>query len=241
MAAGVDAFVAKPFDVDLLVETLQRLCRPEETPALPAAPTPPAEAAPAGIDFARGLRLWGSAQAFVGALAKFIDAHGDAGARLETLSPADAAALVHKLRGAAAQLGITPVVLAAQALERDLPMPRDRQRALHQLQLALDEARRDVSGHVQAAAATAATQQPQDDPSAGPAPVGPAAEAWGRLLDALASDEAQRIESALTAAAPYLQAEVWDALRTAVAYYEYRAAEDLVRSAAAAPSHTTES
>lgn len=235
LAAGVDAFVAKPFDVDVLVDTLRRLCRPGE-PAREAAPLAPAKAVSARIDYARGQRLWGDAHAFAGALAKFVDRYGDAGKRLETLSQTDAAALLHKLKGTAAQLGITPVVLEAEALEHALQNRAGETGALHRLQDALDGTRALVHGQVPVAAAMPAAPPPDSC-----TPTRPAPEIWAGLLDALASDDAQRIESAIAAAAERLPAEVLEALRTAVAYYEFRAAEDLIRSAAAAPLHTEES
>ena len=54
------------------------------------------------------------------------------------------------------------------------------------------------------------------------------------LLQALASDDADRIEAALEAAAPALPAAVLHVLREAVAAYDFRAAEELVRRTTAA-------
>src|SRR6218665_3624977 len=229
LAAGVDAFVAKPFDVDLLVDTLRRLCRAGETPGGSALSEPPSRTAPtsASIDYVRGQRLWGDSQAFADALAKFIDSYGDAGTRLETLSQTDAAALLHKLKGTAAQLGIAPVVLETEALEHAVRNQRDEAGALQSLQNALDDTRTLVNGQRQVAAAMPAPPRPDSG-----APVKPGPEVWAGLLEALASDDAQRIESALAAAAPVLPMEVLEALQTAVNYYEFRAAEDLIRSAA---------
>lgn len=227
LAAGVDAFVAKPFDVGTLVETLQRLCRPAVDQA-PAAMSPTG-AAPATIDFEWGLRLWGDQAAFARTLEKFVDTYGDAVAQIVTLPLVGATAFVHKLKGAAAQLGLGHVAARSEAVERDLQARQDASHALEQLQLALDGARAAIRDHVQVTGDTCSVAVPSTS--------GPRTEAtptaWANLLDALASDDALRIESALTAVAPWLPGDLLSALRTAVAYYEFRAAEDLLRTAAA--------
>ena len=227
LAAGVDAFVAKPFNVDALVETLQRLCGPAG--AQPPAAVPPVGVAPANIDLEGGARLWGDPAAFARTLEKFLDRYGNAAAQISALPPQGAAALLHKLKGAAAQLGLGLVAARSQAVERDLDVGRETSHALGRLGSALEAASVAIRAHIEATAGTCTVAVPSPvDQQLEAAPV-----AWADLLEALVSDDPLRIESALAAAAPQLSGDLLGALRTAVAYYEFRAAEDLVRSAAA--------
>lgn len=150
LAAGVDAFVAKPFDVDALVETLLRLCRAAgvqisvDLPLTSATPTP--------IDLEWGMRQWGGRAAFAKTLEKFVGSYGDAAAQMRVLPPADAMALVHKLKGAAAQLGLALVAAPSEAVERDLQDGRDASRSLERLQVALEQSLAAIGDQVRAAA-----------------------------------------------------------------------------------------
>lgn len=99
--AGMDAFVAKPFDVDVVVETLRALC-PVDTAAYPPSASkepPPAAALPSGvaspapgpvadsapsqadaatagagpIDIERGLKMWGDESTYRAYLQRFLE------------------------------------------------------------------------------------------------------------------------------------------------------------------------
>lgn len=236
MAAGVDAFVAKPFDVDQLVETLLRLCR-LDTSASSAEPVQPDRVHPAALDIERGLRLWGNPAVFAMTLEKFLDTYREAPQQMRTMAHEPAAELAHRLKGAAAQLGIGHVAASAELVERESRARRDLAESVHQLHMALQDAAREIHAYrqlpstksaVQAASSASGTKSSTKDVLA-------------RLLQALESDDAARVESALTTAAPDLPGDVLVALRSAVAYYEFRAAEALVRSAIASLPDTGES
>ncbi|GHC89416.1 histidine kinase [Pseudorhodoferax aquiterrae] len=138
LASGLDAFVAKPFLVDQLVQTLLQVRRRGEATAPLPAPAP-TEQGPA-IDVQRGLAVCGDAAALAQALGRFMHLHGDAVLQLRRAGPAEAAELAHRLRGVAAQLGLDQVAAKTAAYERALGENRPGGAALDALALAMEQA-----------------------------------------------------------------------------------------------------
>jgi len=151
LQAGMNAFVAKPFNVDELMATISRL-----TQAQAAEPQPdsgsaaeqdmdaasPSENLP-GIDVARGLIAWQDLKDFREFLLKFAASYADCADRLSALYAsgdlAGAKALVHKMRGAAGTMALVDV--AARAAELEMLEPQaDHTEALQLLRSALDTA-----------------------------------------------------------------------------------------------------
>jgi PAS domain S-box-containing protein len=129
LEAGVDAWVAKPIDVDQLVATLARLCKRADAaaPAEQAGPVPasPPPADIPGIDLKAALpRFGGQVEAFTALLRRF--AAGQAGAageirtRLAEGDRTGAGQAAHRLRGVAANLGALDVARCALELEQAL-------------------------------------------------------------------------------------------------------------------------
>ncbi|RCW74540.1 CHASE domain-containing protein [Pseudorhodoferax soli] len=137
LASGLDAFVAKPFLVDQLVQTLLHVRRSGH--AAPA-DQPPARPGATALDVQRGLAVYGDAAAFALALGRFMQLYGDEALQLRRASPAEAAALAHRLRGAAAQLGLVDVAERAAAYEHALGSGRATDAALDALAQAMAQA-----------------------------------------------------------------------------------------------------
>jgi PAS domain S-box-containing protein len=176
LAAGMDAWVAKPIDVDDLVATLARAtgraagaqaALDSPTPSPPPSPPPaPAPAVP-GIDVAAALaRTGGDLGVLAELLARFASSHaGDAGrirADLAAGRHTRAAQAAHRLHGVAANLGASEVARLARELEQLLP--GGEAAALEARLASLDAALRGVQG---SARALAPAQAPRNEPAPG--------------------------------------------------------------------------
>ncbi len=143
MQSGMNAFVAKPFNVEELIATILQLApvkgltAPGHTES--AQPESTAGALP-GIDVAMGLSLWQDPVVYGEFLKKFITLHADVGDRLRAFyaahDQARAKAFLHKLRGTAGSMALPDVVRSAAALEA-LDGTEDTEPALQQLESAL--------------------------------------------------------------------------------------------------------
>ncbi len=128
--AGMNDFVAKPFDIETLVACIRRLCRgaaddgAAEGPNPPAAPTHYEQVLPpgAGLDLDQALaRLGGQRDLLQSLLAQFMPRAAEAAATARALLDggtwADARRYFHTLRGGAAQVGAHGLAATARDLE----------------------------------------------------------------------------------------------------------------------------
>jgi two-component system, sensor histidine kinase and response regulator len=132
--AGMDDFIAKPFEAGQLLSLIERHIRlPDRAvPAVdsrgPVASEPasaePIDPASTVLDRALGVRQWGSPEVYQTYLEKFGLQYAETGDTLETLCRhgdfAAAAALVHKLAGAAGNLALPRLTALARRLESRL-------------------------------------------------------------------------------------------------------------------------
>jgi PAS domain S-box-containing protein len=105
--AGVNHFISKPFDVAATVALIRQ-----------------ATSAPAPVDAAQGLELWGDEAGHHAMLGRFARCYGGVAAAIERRAAAGdaagAAALAHKLAGVCASLALPPLCARAQQAERAL-------------------------------------------------------------------------------------------------------------------------
>lgn len=123
--AGMDAFVAKPFDVDELLALILRLTgRPALVGTAPARPAAEQVAASPGIALTEALTIWHDMRVYRQFLVRFVQDHSQGLERLQAQllaqDLASAAAWLHKLRGSAGNLSLPELAHAAGALEHGL-------------------------------------------------------------------------------------------------------------------------
>jgi signal transduction histidine kinase/DNA-binding response OmpR family regulator/HPt (histidine-containing phosphotransfer) domain-containing protein/HAMP domain-containing protein len=176
IGAGMNDFVAKPIDPEELHRCLRKwLPNLATAPALSESPSASPLPNPPGFDLAAALqRLNGDAGLLVRLLRGFALEHAGTMDRLDALvredRAAEAAAMLHALKGAAANLGAVDLAAAARRTEQELKSGQQ-PGSLAALATALD----------QAIAAIAALP----DPRSAQAPTGREAEPLAALLEAL--------------------------------------------------------
>jgi CheY-like chemotaxis protein len=121
--AGMNAFIAKPFDVPkaiaIILNALEK--KPQlaqiEAPARDEHKNPKPYNADTLFDFAHALSLWGDHSTIYRYLDKFLHDYSAVWDDFLKLSPEDIAKKAHKLRGAAAALCLNKLAKAAQEVE----------------------------------------------------------------------------------------------------------------------------
>jgi len=144
----MNGLIAKPFNVDEMMETLQQLtgCKAEPEPVRveEAPPVPASMAPPEVLDAAAGLRTWGDEEAYKKYLRRFASADGRCGPQLAALLEQDrrseASAITHRLKGSSGALALVQVERASRLLDDRLAGGGDLENLLETFQLALDAA-----------------------------------------------------------------------------------------------------
>lgn len=128
LAAGMNGFIAKPFDMTAVVETIYRLTNLKNSAqadiaiaVTPQSPVPPK--APV-LDHERGCRVWLGEENFHRNLVRFRDSYADTEAKLSGLLASnqlsEAFFLVHKMKGAAGSLALMELHECAEEFEQQL-------------------------------------------------------------------------------------------------------------------------
>jgi CheY-like chemotaxis protein len=244
LAAGMNDYIAKPIDVDVLVSTLTRLTG--RAPAAVDAPVDaavraPAAAAPAvparipGIDLKATLpRFGGNFASFAALFKRFESSQGGAVAGIRALLDAGdrtgASQAAHRLRGVAANLGAIDVAEQAQELEQAL---RSEDAAALTLRLArLDAALQVVLDAARDLPAAAAPASVAAAPVAPPADSATLRHALAQLLDLLQNNNLKAMAQfdALRPALATLEPDEEAPLADAVATLRFEQAAQLVRA-----------
>lgn len=247
-AAGMNHFIAKPFDVAATIALIVRLTGARGGPGTllaDAAPrsTPAAAPAAAAFDLAAGTRTWGSLAAFQRFLRKFAHSFEHAVAAMrEQLCAGEtvaAAAAAHKLAGAAASVHLPAVNTLALQLERELSNQRDGGTTLELLATAMNGALDEIAAMAPADADAAAPSTPST--VSGPATLcaSPHDPAVGALLDALMSalgesapEPPSRALDALAGYAPETPAALIAPIRACIDDFDWPGAADHTRAMA---------
>ena len=220
--AGMDGFVPKPFDVDELIAAVLGLTgRASGTAAIVKR-----EDGGAPIDVERGLRNWSNREAYAKYLRRFATTHGEDGAQLARLlagqGHAEAATLVHKLKGAAGSMALPAVWRQADRLEQALDQGKAAATELEALQEALRAA----------AIAIAAWTEPEEAVAGNAAADTATGQLLAQLLQALDRDNPDEAEPILAALSGQLPADKLASLREHLDAFDFRGAESIARTLA---------
>src|SRR5690606_14835298 len=123
--AGMDGFIAKPFNVDELIATVRELTLSETASSNAVVPTASGKRQSddyPGVALEQGLALWGEVLDYRKYLLMFSSDYRDAVNRLTEYLDADdqpaLKALAHKIKGAAGNLALIDIAAAAGVLEK---------------------------------------------------------------------------------------------------------------------------
>lgn len=126
--AGMNGFIAKPFDVEELIAYLQQyvtgLQETADSKNEPIASAKESDSQLPMIDIDRGLNNWGDAATYYKYLQKFAESHGHDGDEIAKMMAQgereSALALAHKLKGTAGNLALIQVWKLAEKIESKL-------------------------------------------------------------------------------------------------------------------------
>ncbi|NIK33200.1 PAS domain S-box-containing protein [Xanthomonas arboricola] len=231
LEAGMNGFIAKPFNVEELVTAIRHFLQPgvRRIPSLPHEADvqggPEWEHAdPEVLDAARARSLWREREPYERYLLKLLRDNPDpaetAAEHLRRNELPAIGALAHKLRGAAGSLALPALAGAASDLETRIEQGHDITSAL----LALKDTMQRT-----AAAIHAFLQHGGSDAEAGDDDVALDADSVQILEAALGSDDADKIDHALLICAPRLPRNLQEALQRAVEDFDFRRAEATLR------------
>jgi CheY-like chemotaxis protein len=246
LEAGMVDFIPKPVDPDVFHKTLLKwMARragfmPETalvvandvangSPAVPAGPVGGRDWP--GLDIERGLGIWRKADIYCKFLRKFAVDYADACHLITRAVVANdrsaAAALAHKMKGAAANLALVDVARLAAECDRTLKTGGEVEVLLGQLQRALDTAIASIADFAPAPEPASGSPVPLDKESGARV-----AATLVELLRALDADNPDGAEPLLTELASVLPAELLQSLGMMLNDFDFRGAEAATRQLA---------
>lgn len=223
-AAGMDGFAHKPIDMQRLSQEIARLLN-IDIPAMDLKSTANLsiqQLSGSVIDWSRGQSLWGSEQRHREAIRQFLSSFRDVVPRLRSmLTQGDHfASLVHKLKGAAANLALSRTTNLCSTIEADLAAQNS-----DQIKSALDQLADEIMNVADALGEfdTANNKQDSSKQSIDPSQLLPLLQ---KLDDALAHGELA--ENVLSELAKLLPKHDFDVLDQIVNSFDFEAAREMV-------------
>jgi len=226
-AAGMNSFIAKPFDVDAAIALIIRLTGRRALPPEPA----PAPGVPAsepdlpGLAVEHGLKIWRKPEVYRQYLRKFALDYADSAQAMAAADRSEAAALAHKLKGTAGNLALDEVAALAGEVDQALRAGADPADDLARLQAALDTALASIERYA----------PPGSDAENAPSEAVDQAQLaalLAHMLKALDADSATEVRPVLAELEKALPEERLAALHTAIENFDFRGGEQAVRTLA---------
>ncbi|RNE94286.1 response regulator [Marichromatium sp. AB32] len=234
LAAGMDDFLPKPFDVDQMIATIRSHLGHTPTNGKgiesPAPSHHDTEGSLPLLDSAEAMTRWRNATVYTTNLRRFGDEYANTGSKLHRLEESGdrntIATLTHKLKGAAGNLGLKSLQQAATELET----------AAHsgmaeQTRSAIDQLTRTMTASLHAIAEYIEQHPP---PAAAAQKRSPSTEAGTdalvqQLLEALDQDDPARVRPLLDSLEPRIAPELLAPIRERLEAFDFRAAETATR------------
>lgn len=158
LEAGMDVVAGKPVDFEELAAIMERLVPEDRGRGRTGGGNEPGESTPrrlpfpaiAGVDFSKGLKIWGDTNEYTEALVRFADDYRDAADRLADLfgrgDTSGARSLAHALRGVSGNLAMTDVFAEAGKIDAAIAKGDDAAAMFPNLKIALDTVLNSVRG-----------------------------------------------------------------------------------------------
>ncbi len=227
-AAGMNDFIAKPFDVDAAIGRILKL-----TGRLDAVKrsTSNLEAHPAsedlpGLAVGRGLQIWKDPAVYQRYLRKFVTDYADAAQEISRLDNHEAELLAHKLKGVAGNLALVEVAVAAAEADRVLKVFGPVADAAAALQAALDVVLPSIEQYAPMATTDQATPPPLSSSQA------ELSHLLLKIIKAFNEDNPTIVEPLIAELSHYVISEHTDTLKRAVENFDFRAGESATRDIA---------
>ncbi|NKN33507.1 response regulator [Marichromatium bheemlicum] len=231
LAAGMNDFLSKPFDVDQMIATIRSHTGREPTNGqgiVPPSPSHHDTGAVPLLDLADAMTRWRDTKTYNSNLRRFAEQYTDLSQTLQRLTttgetPA-AAALAHKIKGAAANLGLKALQRVAAALETRLRAQQADETA----------AAIEALAHTLQSSQEAITAYLDQQPAPPPAPEFTATREeieplLSELLIALDQDEPALVRPLLERLQQRITAAQLSPIRACIEDFDFRAAEQATR------------
>jgi len=225
--SGMTSFISKPFDVDaaiaLIVKLTGHTARPVAPETIVTAPLAANDLGDLpGIDLDKGLAIWRDEAAYKKFLRLFMSKYADVADQLKPLDQSEAQALVHKLKGAAANLALLDVAARAGDLEAAMHAGEALDKGIAKLQAAMNTVLNTLRRFAPEEAASAVADiRPED--------VGAVDALLNKLLNAWSSESTKLVRQTISELSALVPVARLTNIQAAADNYEFRAGETATR------------